>query len=333
MKRAAALLGIGLSLAAPAARAQSDVIVPAGHPAVGRPAIVSVLDAGRGPKRPLRYTVPADYRARMNMDMTMSMAASVDGATMPAMALPTIRASADVAVTGVSPTGEITYALSSTAMSLPNGDEGDLTAMAFAALNADFRKITATATISDRGIVNDLQVDTSRAFGPQLNPLLESLRVSLNSLSVPLPNETVGLGARWQVRLTANLNSVIAFQTLECELTALDTTSATIETRLLQKGPPQPVDDPSLPKGANAFMESMLGLGSGTIQVAFAELVPVSVSELKNTVNMAVTGGVETERMSFATTMRTEVRPAQRTDEGPGTVDRTNSQGRRTKDE
>src|SRR4030095_4472463 len=67
-----------------------------GYPAVGSPATIKMLDTGAAPRKALRYTVPATWKGRMDMGMTMSMSVNVGGQAIP-MSLPTVNMTADLA--------------------------------------------------------------------------------------------------------------------------------------------------------------------------------------------------------------------------------------------
>jgi len=305
----AALLVLGLSLLAPRAQAQTTTPVPDGFPAVGQLPIITVLSAGSEPRRPLRYHVAPDYRGHLDMDMTMSIGMRMDGQSMPPIDMPTIRTGAELVVTSVSPEGDITYTMAYTGMSAPDAN-APMPPASLDAMNAEIRKVTGTVRVSSRGIVSTFDLDASAITNPQTRQLMDSLRNSASGLSVALPEDALGIGARWQTRTAANLTMTL-FQTMECELIALDATTATIRTTLKQTAPAQPVVNPALPPEAQMSLESMTGEGGATMQIVFSSLVPESEGTAKTTANMVVSIAGATQRLTVESTMKMKVAHSQ----------------------
>src|SRR5260221_13223226 len=80
-----------------------------GYPAPGAPAIVTVITPGAAPRIPLRYTVPNGYKDHMVMEMSMSLSMDMAGMALPAMQMPLMRIGADLDVTSVTASGDISY--------------------------------------------------------------------------------------------------------------------------------------------------------------------------------------------------------------------------------
>jgi len=311
MKRALALSGLLVVVATAIASGQSAAVqTPPGYPAVGQPVKITVSSTGAEPRRALRYTVPNGYRAGMNMDMTMSMGMSMGDQSMPAMDMPAMRVGANLEVTSVSAAGDISYTLNFTGVSLPGG--GDASAMGLDAVNADFKNIKGIAISTNRGITKDLKLDASQVANPQMSQMLDSVKTSLNSLSMPLPEEAIGVGAHWQVRQALNSGGATLFQNVECELTAVDAKSATVKVTLDQTAPKQPFNSPMVPPGTDMSIESMTGSGTGTLNIAFDALVPTSEMNAKSTMVMAISMNGQTQRMTAQTTLKMAVAPVKK---------------------
>src|SRR5262245_24865464 len=231
MKRPQTLLSLGRSLAIilipllapPVARSQTAVQPPAGFPAMGQPARVTLVSPGANPRTALRFVVPRDYTGRMKMDMTMSMTMGMLGQSLP-MDLPVMHVGADVTVMDVAASGDVTFRMAFTGIEV----DGATPDAAFTALNNDFKTITGVFVVSNRGITKQGRLDASKVNDPQFVQTLDSLTTSLNGLSMPFPEEAVGLGARWEARQVIASGGVTMFQKVDCELTAFDGKSATL---------------------------------------------------------------------------------------------------------
>lgn len=309
MTRSACLASLVLALAAPVTRGQSAVPTLPGYPAVGEMTTVTVTSTGAAPRRPLRYAVPAGYRSHMNMDMTMSIAMGAGEQRMPPVNVPTVRIGADTAVTSVTPDGDMTFTIAFTGMNFQSTAGMDAAALApFEAMSSQFRNIRGTATISSRGVTRDLQMDTSGVSNPQLSQMMGSVKNSLSGLSMPLPEEPVGVGARWEVRQAMGSSGVTLFQKVGCELAAVDDRSATIAVTIDQTAPAQTMQNPSLPSGTAVSIESIAGSGNGTMKLAFDSLVPTSEMTSKSTMVMTMkAGAAAAQHMTVETSLKLAV--------------------------
>ena len=311
MKRATRLAVLVLCLdLSPITHGQAVVQAPAGYPALGEPPRITVISTGTEPRQALRYVVPSGYRAHMNMDMTMGMTMSMAGQSMPLTGLPPMRLGADMAVTGVSPAGDIAYSMAFTGMGFPKTDGLDPAALApLDALTADIKSIAATATLSSRGINRDLHVDTSKVSNPQFSQMMDSMTNSLNGISMPFAEEPVGIGARWEVRQALASVGVTMWQKVDCEVAALDSRSATLKITLAQTAPSQPMKNPNLPPGAEMTIDTLTGTGSGTMSVPLDGLVPTSEMNNKITMVVSTTVGGARQQMTMETTLKLLVAP------------------------
>jgi Family of unknown function (DUF6263) len=311
MVRATFVAGlVSMLVASPVAQGQTPVQPPAGYPAVGQPVKITVASPGAEPRKLLRYAVPADYHGHMNMDTSMSMAITVGEQSAPAMDTPTMRIGVDLAVTAVSTSGDITYTMAFTGLSLPDSAGADPAALApLQSIDGDLKNIKGTVIVTNRGITKDMQVDMSKLSNSQFSQMMDSVKTSLNSISLPLPEEAVGVGAHWQVRQALSSSGATLFQNVECELTALDATSATIKLTVDQTAPPQSMQSALLPPGTDVSIESLSGSGTGTLKIAFNTLVPTSELTSKNTMVMAVNAGGTVQRMTLQTSMKMTASP------------------------
>src|ERR1017187_7999177 len=145
-----------------------------GYPAVGAPAVVTVLSPGTEPRTRLRYTVASTYKDHMSMTMQMSMAMDMAGMSMPTMQMPVMKMGADLNVTGVAASGDISYSLAFTGMSAESGPGVDPSlGAAFQGMDADFKTLTGTSTVSDRGIARSSNFDFSKLSNPQMKQMLD----------------------------------------------------------------------------------------------------------------------------------------------------------------
>jgi hypothetical protein len=273
------------------------------YPAVGAPPAVTLLSAGAVPRTALRYVVPATYKERLSMKMVMGMAMEMGGMSMPGMSMPAITMTADIAVTAVSPGGDITYTLAFSGATVDTAGADPTVVAALQGLDASMKASKGTATVSNRGVSRGFTFDLGTAANPQFAQMMNSASSTLQNLSMPLPEDEVGAGARWEVRQTLSSNGVKTFQKNTMELVAFDGRTATLKTTIEQTAPPQAISNPAMPAGADVQLERLSGTGTGAISLPLTGLVPTSdvtmTSDMVMSISMAGNQQTVTTKISI----------------------------------
>jgi hypothetical protein len=280
----------------------------AGYPAVGAPATVTLMSPGAAPRAAIRLRIPAGTKETMTMTTVLGINMDMDGMSMPAIDMPTMKMTADMSVTGVADNGDITYEIAFTGLTAEAqpGTDPNMAAMVQASA-AGITALRGTFVVSDRGINRSAKLDVTKVADPTLRQLLTSLSGSIESMSMPLPAEPVGVGAKWEVRQAIRNGGAHTFQRAECELVSVDAAAAIITLTIEQTTPPQAIDNAQLPPGATMEIEKMSGSGSGTLTMPLTRLVPTSA--ISSTVNgaMVVDIGGQTQRMTTQTRIKVSV--------------------------
>ncbi len=277
----------------------------AGYPAVGAPSIVTVLSTGAAPRKALRYVVPAATKARMDMTTTMSSTTNVGGMTIPT-GMPGMKMTADVAVSGVAPNGDISYDLAFTGMTLDSApDANPLIAQALQGLVAGITSIKGSATISSRGVVKSTKLDVA---DPALQQTLSQMASSVENLSMPFPEEAVGAGARWEVRQAVATGGQTVFQKTEYEVVSIEGSAVSLKVKTEQTAPPQSVSNAAL-GGAEMYLEKLSGTGTGTGVVHLDSLVPTSEMTSNTSMAMTVSMGGQTQSVTTDVTLKVTIGP------------------------
>ena len=311
LTRAQRFTGVAIcvvALGAGASRPFAQDVKMDGYPAIGAPAAVTLIATGAEPRTKLRYSAPTTYKATMVSNSTASMAMDVAGMSMPPMNGPTVTSTADLAVTSVAANGDLSYTIAMGGMSGGAGADPTVAAT-LQGLDADIKTIRGTATISDRGVKRASSFDTSKVTNPQFKQSIDGMTTSLEMLSMPLPEEAVGVGARWEVRQGMASGGMSIFQKTVLEIVKIDGKSITLTVTGEQTAPPQSMSNPALPPGTEARLQTMAGTVNGTITLRLDELVPTSVTNNQMNMVMEISMGGQSQVMSMSTTTKTEVSP------------------------
>jgi hypothetical protein len=320
MLSALALCFVGLAIPRVSARGAQQVPPPAGFPAVGAPPIITVISSGAEPRKALRYVSAKGHREHMTMDFLMAITMAVGDTALPEIKAPMMRGDVDVEVTAVSTTGDMTLSTTFTDASWIGASDSDPSMLArLNSVTADLKGLSGTTVVSSRGITRDVKIDTSRISNPQLSQTIAGLQQVMQTVSQPLPEEPVGVGATWEVRSGMNANGIQMFNTVSLQLTAMDDASYTLRVAVEQTAPPQAISTPAM-GGATASIDFVTGTGTGTAKMQFDRLSPTSEMTMNSTTAMSVDMGRNVQHMNMAMSMKVAVTPGvvkERQDQAP----------------
>jgi hypothetical protein len=117
-------------------------------------------------------------------------------------------------------------------------------------LSKALETIGATFAVSKRGVIDDAEFSgdpEAQAAASSLLPLIES---ALDLLFVPMPEEAVGVGARWTVASPTTPGMPGGGVKKTYVLKARTPTTATVQEEQQEETPEQPIADPEAPPGA-----------------------------------------------------------------------------------
>lgn len=302
----ACLTGSGLSAAPPQ---QTPALSLPGYPAVGAPPMVTLASAGAEPRTRLRYKPAAGYKETMTMSMTMGLNMVMEGMAVPQMDMPVMKMTADIGVTSIAPGGDVTYDVAFTAMTAEAQPGMDPAMAAMAQGTADsIKALKGSVTMSDRGINKSSTMNVDQIADPMLKQMLSSMSSSLESMSMPFPDEAVGVGGKWEVRQAIKSAGAQMFQKIQVEVVSVDAQGVTLKMNVEQTIPQQSMSNPALP-GATMNIEKGGGVSAGTTAMRFNALVPTSETTGTTAMAMAVDMGGQTQRISVETKLKVSIAP------------------------
>ncbi|MBX3188601.1 MAG: hypothetical protein KF819_16410 [Labilithrix sp.] len=228
-------------------------------PAQATPSI-RLLDAGKPPRRALRYEIKPGSVEWAEIDVQSDTTIIVNGQSQPTTALPTKRIRWRIEANEVTPEGDVKVALTAESAevlkdrALPENareeTERELAAM---------RGARGSARISSRGIASELTF-----YG---QPAEAHLLETMTGQVCMLPQEELGTGGRWEVlSLLPVSGSALNLRTIYT-VTKLDADAVHVDiVQTLSGQPGQSLDVPNLP-GGKATLESASGGSTGAADV------------------------------------------------------------------
>src|SRR5262249_11311356 len=127
--------------------------------------------------------------------------------------------------------------------------------------------------INKKGYVHDLKIDVPKSFPAGAEQVLQGLNQSFESLGTPLPDDAVGLGAKWQVLRRDKTMGVDVVQSMTFTLKARSGSKATLDITVSQLLASDVISLPGMSADASARVKSFSSNGAGTLQIDSGSMI------------------------------------------------------------
>jgi hypothetical protein len=270
--------------------------------AVSGGAQVKLLEAGAEPRQVLRLQPKAGDK--QSVSTTLKMEIEMMGSP---MKLPSMKSPMDVTITTVAPNGDITYEIVTGEITAT--DEGDAASPVGAAFKdalGGTAGMKSTATMSNRGLGKS-EFKAPADANPQTRQVVEQLADALEMAVVPLPEEAVGPGAKWESKQSMKNQGISLTQTTTYELVSVEGSVLKIKSKQVQTAPNQKIENPQAP-GMKLDLSKFSGKGSADISLDLGKIIPTSAkTDMQSEVEMSMNLGGQKQAMAMKMTMQGEM--------------------------
>ncbi len=251
-------------------------------PAPAASVTLTMLETGREPRRALRYPSEPTPPTKMSLSLRLAMKMEMPGSPVPPVTMPGLRLLLDVSSARAD--DKLRYQFTVADADLTSTDN------AHPSLLAEMRKgvgsLVATSgqlTVDARGTRSELSMALPAGLGQELAQFMNSAKLAIGQMVVPLPAEPVGPGAKWEAVEIISQDGITVRETTYYELVALDGPRALIRTQSAQSADRQRAALPHLPDGVTAELGSLRGSGAGEVELDLRRLVPGNMREEADT--------------------------------------------------
>ncbi len=164
---------------------------------------------------------------------------------------------------------------------------------------AKVRGITGTGRMTSRGVVTSFEMKLPDDADPQSRQAMEQMHDSFANSSAALPEEAVGIGAKWEQKSRHKSGGMSIDETVSYEFISLEGGRLTLRNSLTQSAANQKVENPAAP-GQKLDLDKMSGSGTGETTVDLGKAFPVSGNmEEKSDFTMSMDAGGQKQTMSM----------------------------------
>jgi hypothetical protein len=265
-----------------AAAAGKEVAAVQNHAAPSAKSLVKLLDAGSEPRTVLQLHPAVGDKQVLNMTMKMAMTMSTAGQSMPSVNIPAMVMTMTVEVKDIAANGDIAYEMvfdDATVAADTNAQPMVIAAMKSSL--ASLKGLTGTGRMSAHGVVKAMQMKLPPTADPQLSQTMDQMKESFSSSSIPLPEEAVGPGAKWEYRIKLKSQGMTIDQLATYELVSVDGDRLTLRSTITQNAANQKIENPAMP-GIKVDLDKMTGNGTGDSSFDLGHIMPQSGSLAEN---------------------------------------------------
>jgi len=210
---------------------------------------VELISRGTGDRRRLRLRLHRGAITHLSVEVTLGVDQTVAGQHT-VISSPAIIETLELRITDVAEDHTARYRYEVTAVEVGTG--GSLSPSAEASLRQRVRQLvglSGSGRVSDRGKTLSHELDLPASLTPELRSRLEQLDDQIGTLSVPLPEQAVGTGARWTADSEAKLSGATIDFATSYRLLGAERGRFRIAIEQRQSAARQPIDLPTAPAG------------------------------------------------------------------------------------
>ena len=243
--------------------------------------------------------------------MDMGITTKMGDMETPSVKLPAVQMSMDLEVKEVTQDGVISYEMTMGEAVIAEGaDANPQVVEAMKASLANMKGLNGAGKLSSRGLNLGAQVKVAPDATPDVRQAVDQMSDSISRMATPLPEEAVGPGAKWEVRMPIKNQGMTINQVGTVEVISIDGDVVTMKTDLVQSAANQKIQSPDMPQ-MKLDLTKMTGKGSGETTVDLNQVLAVSGKlNTHSEMNMNMSMGGQKQSMTMTMDMDIRTQPS-----------------------
>lgn len=235
---------------------------------------VHLTSNGSEPRQLLRFHPSVGDQQQLAMTLQMSTALTMQGTAHPAADLPALDLLWSVKVTAIETNGDIDYQMRIQQVTIQTNSSLPPTALKTVQPILDqMTGATGNGQLSPSGLLRSFDFHLPKGKSGLLDQSLEQVKDSFRNSFQVLPEEPVGLGARWSLQTRTQSGGLTIDQTITSQLDSVDGDHVSLSLNLAQSAGPQRINNPSTP-GVSLNLQKFSGSGHGNNELDLSHLSP-----------------------------------------------------------
>jgi hypothetical protein len=273
--------------------------------------VVKLLEQGIAPLQTLRIAPAMGMKQsaimRMKVDQTMVMR----GQKLPPTPTPATQFTIEVDITDIAANGDVSVEYRCPKVEvIDESNEPSPVKPMMETLLKSMKGLTGTATVSNRGFTKKSNVTLPPNAEPNIQAARDIMKAWMNLMSSPLPEEPVGVGAKWKVIQLIESNGMNVKQTTVHTLKEIKGKAIEIAIEQAQTADAQELKTPGVPTGTTTKLLSLDSTGAGKMQFVSSDLFPFSSMKSDSKIGMEMIAAGNTIPMQVEMSVEVTVTPA-----------------------
>lgn len=262
---------------------------------------LKLLESGTEPRQQLRFDFVKGQKQTVQVKTKMNMSMKIGEFPLPSQPLPSQVMTMDLAINKVSEAGTATIDFQVTSSGLTDTDDiPDFQLRQMEKLLGGMEGLKGTSIIDKKGYTESVDFQIAEGTDKQVAQQIESLKSSLQQMANPFPDEAVGPGARWEVRMPFEQNGIKIVQVTSYLLKSYADGKGNLEVKVKQMADEQNIHPPGAPPGSDIKLTEFDGSGSGQINFSVKKAGPLkSTISSKTALKTEAAFGDQVQKMSI----------------------------------
>jgi hypothetical protein len=263
---------------------------------------VKLLEAGAEPHQVFRLQAKPMSMQKSKLTAKFSMGMSAPEMPGEMMKMPAISMKSVLTPKSVSAAGEVNYEIviedvevvaePGVAAQLVDGMKQSLAGM---------KGLVLVGTMTDRYLTKKIEVKIPAGTDAQTREGMEQMKDSFANSEFILPEEAIGVGAKWEVKEKTKEQGMTIDQTTRHELVSIEGGVLVIKSSTTQSAANQKIPNPIMPT-LKADLTKMTGSATGTSTVDLTKILPIkTASDVRSEVNMTMNNAGKKQAMTVKT--------------------------------
>ena len=264
----------------------SPISNPQIQPSISLKSRIEVINTGVNPKIPLRLTPKVNQTEKAKLTLNVDTQVLLKNKSVPTPKMPQLLVTLETTVTNVEKNGNIGFKFTiSDAQVINDKNTPEKIVKSITENIKQIEGFGGNFVVDNQGNPKSSKFNFPKQTNPMLQQLVEQINSSVQQIAGPLPTESVGVGAKWNVIQNMSSSMITFDQTTTYEIVSLKDGKATLKVGLKQTAPPQNLRLPGLPPRSNFAVKSYTATGEGQVMMTLNQLLPIS-SDIKMTSNI-----------------------------------------------
>lgn len=261
---------------------------------------VKLLEAGAEPRKVLRLQAQAADTQKIKLVVRMKMGVVAPEMPSEMMTLPPMSLAATLTTKEVTGAGDaLVEIVIDEAGVLQEAAAPAVAVKEMEQQVASLKGLIMIGTVTDRYFTKKIEAQIPAGVSAEKRESLEKIKEAFANADFILPEEAVGVGAKWELKKKTKEQGMNIDETIRHELVSIEGKKLVVKSTTIQSAANQKISNPIMP-ALKVDMTKMTGAASETATIDLTKTLPVkATADERSEINMSVNAGGKKQAMTM----------------------------------